>query len=740
MRAYEFITEAKTTREDFEGMTIEMVKNGHVLVIHALDDWGNNILGSVAFNIGDDNELDPQDLKVDERYQGQGIARIMYDYAKSKGYEIHRSYDQTDAGAGFWNKHRGEDVRIWEAFDNPYKGKWEKSDYGDVDLNTKLPDGTNLSIMFNNQQGDEGEEVVQVEFYRNNSQEVTGEGDAQRIFATVLDAIQKYIKKYKPQKLSFSASKATDPTIYYEPDQPQPNPESRAKLYDRLVQRYSKALGYRAFRADNGDIVIYELSRIKQGVAEARSHPNKNIKWRSGRQEVGIILRSGLVHGKEWGLSMTMLPKLGINPGKGISEDTPKGIYFYPLGSVNAWVNGAEELPWGNDFPYIQVFQYDTSHQMTPNTKVDPEKLKAALRQYCPEEVINQLIEEGTYNNDPYWFIYNCLIQVSKNDESTIVRWNKVLRDLGFTSVYDYGKGWIAYNEPEQGIILDPRIIKQVRTIKNYTRKQGVAEGEDKSKDPITNAVIDFYQHVGKIHKDPIDDYVSTAKEMLGHVSDPTLKSKLVSIFRQAKENPYIQGGVVTTIGALLAGGVLSSAQRMGLNPSQTNLALQAILNTVIPTVVSRINGKSWADTAKYTLASAGIGTGIAGIMDEERGLAPTKPYDDLMANMGYFMSLNTVKIQQDAVDNDAQQALADMQQQFRKPILNGMSFFDVNRDTKISKNPKVAPILLKYVYDMLGYIEPRIKKYIKPEQQGKYLDRLDQIKNDYRGAVAQVS
>jgi GNAT superfamily N-acetyltransferase len=114
MRAREFVTEAKTTREDFEGTTIEMVKNGHVLVINALDDWGNNILGSVAFNIGDDNDLDPQDLKVDERYQGQGIARIMYDYAKSKGYEIHRSYDQTDAGAGFWDKHRGEDVRIWE--------------------------------------------------------------------------------------------------------------------------------------------------------------------------------------------------------------------------------------------------------------------------------------------------------------------------------------------------------------------------------------------------------------------------------------------------------------------------------------------------------------------------------------------------------------------------------------------------------------------------------------------------
>jgi hypothetical protein len=163
---------------------------------------------------------------------------------------------------------------ILEAFDQPYKSKWEKTEYGDVDVLAKLPDGSPLSIMFNQQQDDEGNQAVQVEFYRNNSQEVTGEGDAQRIFATVLSAIQKYIKKYKPQRLTFSASKETDPTVYYEPDEPQPNPESRAKLYDRLVQRYAKAWGYRAFRADNGNLVIYELNRINKGVAEATDNMN----------------------------------------------------------------------------------------------------------------------------------------------------------------------------------------------------------------------------------------------------------------------------------------------------------------------------------------------------------------------------------------------------------------------------------------------------------------------------------
>jgi hypothetical protein len=166
---------------------------------------------------------------------------------------------------------------ILEAFDQPYKSKWEKTEYGDVDVLAKLPDGSPLSIMFNQQQDDEGNQAVQVEFYRNNSQEVTGEGDAQRIFATVLSAIQKYIKKYKPQRLTFSASKETDPTVYYEPDEPQPNPESRAKLYDRLVQRYARSWGYRAFRADNGNLVIYELNRINKGVAEAQEKFNRAI-------------------------------------------------------------------------------------------------------------------------------------------------------------------------------------------------------------------------------------------------------------------------------------------------------------------------------------------------------------------------------------------------------------------------------------------------------------------------------
>ena len=158
-----------------------------------------------------------------------------------------------------------------EAFDQPYPMAWEKSEADDsMDALARLPDGSNLSIMFNMEYDEEGEEVIQVEFHRNNSQEVTGDGDAQKVFATVLSAIQQFIVKYTPLKIYFSASKEPAPMRLSSPAGAKANPESRAKLYDRLVMRYARTWGYRPLRADTGSIVRYELSRLKpvQGVAE----------------------------------------------------------------------------------------------------------------------------------------------------------------------------------------------------------------------------------------------------------------------------------------------------------------------------------------------------------------------------------------------------------------------------------------------------------------------------------------
>ena len=134
---------------------------------------------------------------------------------------------------------------IMEAFDQPYPVKWEKGEFGDYDALATLADGTYLSIMFNREEDGE----YQIEFHRNHSQEVTGEGDAQRVFATVLGAIQQFIKKQQPERVRFSATKDDED-----------NSQSRTKLYDRLVQRYASSWGYSVDISDYAGSTVYELT------------------------------------------------------------------------------------------------------------------------------------------------------------------------------------------------------------------------------------------------------------------------------------------------------------------------------------------------------------------------------------------------------------------------------------------------------------------------------------------------
>ena len=144
---------------------------------------------------------------------------------------------------------------ITEAFNQPYPLQWEPGDNGDYDALATLGDGKYLSIMFNH----EGDNEWHVEFWRNNSVGVTGEGDAQRVFATVLSAMQQFIQKQQPKRIVFSANKDVEPGQ---------NSESRAKLYNSLVARYARAWGYDASNQDHGHEVIYELTRLKQDVTE----------------------------------------------------------------------------------------------------------------------------------------------------------------------------------------------------------------------------------------------------------------------------------------------------------------------------------------------------------------------------------------------------------------------------------------------------------------------------------------
>jgi len=75
-----------------------------------------------------------------------------------------------------------------------------------------------------NQMGVQGSEM---------SSDITGKGDAMRIFATVLDVVGAYIKKNKPDIIRVMGTKTKDDEI-----------GSRLELYKKLIKRYASKLGY----------------------------------------------------------------------------------------------------------------------------------------------------------------------------------------------------------------------------------------------------------------------------------------------------------------------------------------------------------------------------------------------------------------------------------------------------------------------------------------------------------------
>ena len=187
--------------------------------------------------------------------------------------------------------HTTSDRPVKEAFNQPYPVKLNKSEDGDYDALVKLPDGTSMNIMFTNHGG-----VWDMEFYRGHSQDVTGEGDAYRIFATMLSAVKQFIKTENPRIVSFQATKDVDPN--------DANPESRAKLYNRMVDKFANQLGYNASVDDYGDTVEYELVS-KQGMREGNK-AQKGIPANATQAELKSARKAGGAKGKRahWLLNM----------------------------------------------------------------------------------------------------------------------------------------------------------------------------------------------------------------------------------------------------------------------------------------------------------------------------------------------------------------------------------------------------------------------------------------------------
>jgi GNAT superfamily N-acetyltransferase len=244
---------------------------------------------------------------------------------------------------------------ILESFDQPYPLTWSRGDHGDNDAFARLPDGSPLSISFEYSTPYE----VLVSFTRDHSIDVTGAGDAQRVFATVLFAIQQFVKKEQPYNINFSATKEVEPGQ---------NPESRAKLYKKLVDRYATNLGYGVRAHDQGDQVEFDLYR-NQDVAEDIPQPGPS----SGAP-------------KQFGSDAKIQTRQMT--AKQLIDSVPGLPYYNNV--VDDW--DAKDYSWGVTKKVIEYAAYLKDH---------PE----SLSKLPPILVLNSKFEDGAHRVSAIWLL-----------------------------------------------------------------------------------------------------------------------------------------------------------------------------------------------------------------------------------------------------------------------------------------------------------------------------------------------
>jgi len=104
------------------------------------------------------------------------------------------------------------------------------------------------------------------------------------------------------------------------------------------------------------------------------------------------------------------------------------------------------------------------------------------------------------------------------------------------------------------------------------------------------------------------------------------------------------------------------------------------------------------------------------------------KEYMNFINDVGMFITLNTSHLNQYALDKDA---ITEIQQQFRKPVINGLTYVQLINDSLV-KNPKAIPHILNWIKQLFEYVEPRFQKYLNEDGKKKFLGRLQTLKNSY--------
>jgi len=224
--------------------------------------------------------------------------------------------------------------------------------------------------------------------------------------------------------------------------------------------------------------------RSREFITELRRNPEQNQQRDRGYQTVQQLLQGRDL--TNIGVSMTEIAKLGINPRS--KYNTPIGIYFYP---ADYYLKQQGRVPFQERAPYVNVFEYEGRVLNTTNySNKDFEQDIAGLKKLYPQHEAGidydweQCLDPDLNDFSPLvdipagwiWFVVwrlsdNILGDMAETTEpqapATSVKWNHVLRQLGYDAVVDPGHEVIHKGEPTQGVVLNPRVIRPITQIQN---------------------------------------------------------------------------------------------------------------------------------------------------------------------------------------------------------------------------------------------------------------------------------
>jgi hypothetical protein len=124
-------------------------------------------------------------------------------------------------------------------------------------------------------------------------------------------------------------------------------------------------------------------------------------------------------------------------------------------------------------------------------------------------------------------------------------------------------------------------------------------------------------------------------------------------------------------------------------------------------------------------------------LLEATRTLAPQDLFQELCSDFGMFISFNLGKVQQYAVDPPAAKKLEEMQKQFKAPAVNGKTFFDIIQDRDMMSSPTGRGAILKWIYGMIQYIEPRMNTLVNEKGKQLFIPRFEAIKDKYKHLVS---